>query len=176
VKITPLDLAGAFIVEAERLDDERGFFARTFCRDEFAAHGLNPAVVQCSVSFNHREGTLRGMHYQRKPHEEAKLVRCTLGAIRDVILDLRAGSPTFRQWAAVDLTAANRRSLYIPEGVAHGFLTLADASEVFYQISEAFHPECSAGVRWDDPAFGIEWPAPVRVISERDRGYPDFKP
>jgi dTDP-4-dehydrorhamnose 3,5-epimerase len=168
-------VAGAVLVEAERISDERGFFARTFCRDEFAAQGLDTALVQCSISFNERAGTLRGMHYQRAPHEEAKLVRCTMGAIRDVVLDLRRESATFLRWAAVELSAANRSALYVPKGVAHGFVTLADASEVLYQMSVMFHPECAAGVRWDDRAFAIDWAAPVRVISERDRNYPDFE-
>lgn len=174
MRFDPLPLAGAFVIEPEFISDERGFFTRTFCSDEFAARGLNPSLVQCSISFNNRRGTLRGMHYQQKPHEEAKLVRCSKGAIQDVIVDLRSESPTLLQWASVELTAENRRALYIPEGFAHGFLTLADDSEVFYQMSEFFHPQCAAGVRWNDPAFGIEWAGEVGVISERDRNYPDF--
>jgi len=174
LRFVPLPVAGAVVVEADRIEDERGFFARTFCRDEFAAGGLDADLVQCSISFNERAGTLRGIHYQRAPHEEAKLVRCTMGAIRDVVVDLRQESPTFRRWAAVDLTAANRSAVYIPKGVGHGFLTLADASEVLYHMSVVFHPASAAGVRWDDPAFAIDWRAPVRVISERDRNFPDF--
>jgi dTDP-4-dehydrorhamnose 3,5-epimerase len=176
VKFVESPIAGAFVVEPEPVADDRGFFARTFCRDEFAARGLNPDLVQCSVSFNARRGTLRGMHYQREPHAEAKLVRCTMGAIQDVIVDLRPGSPTYRRWHGVELTALNRSALYIPEGIAHGFLTLEDASEVYYQMAHFFRPESAAGVRWDDRAFGIEWADEVRVISERDRTYPDFVP
>ncbi|HEV2707722.1 MAG TPA: dTDP-4-dehydrorhamnose 3,5-epimerase [Pyrinomonadaceae bacterium] len=175
MKFEETTLAGAYVVEMERLADERGFFARTFCRDEFAARGLDARVAQCSASFNQRRGTLRGMHYQAAPYTEAKLVRCTMGAIYDVIVDLRTESPTFKRWFGLELSAANRRALYIPEGLAHGFLTLADESEVFYQISEFYHPECSRGVRWDDETFGIEWPFEPRVISERDRAFPDFK-
>lgn len=176
MKFVETALPGAYIIEMEPLRDERGFFARSFCREEFAAHGLNPDLVQCSVSFNDKRGTLRGMHWQAKPHEEAKLVRCTMGAIHDVILDLRPDSPAFRRWVAVELTAENRRALYIPEGCAHGFQTLADNTEVFYQMSEFYHPECARGVRWDDPAFGIEWPVADPIISARDRAYPMMKP
>ena len=167
-------LKGTFVIEPERIEDERGFFARTFCRNEFEAHGLNPHLVQCSVSFNKKKGTLRGMHYQVSPHQETKLVRCTAGAIYDVMLDLRPISPTFRQWLSAELTGENQRMLYIPEGVAHGFQTLQDEAEVLYQMSEFFYPECARGVRWDDPKFGIEWPRAERIISERDRAYPDF--
>ncbi|MDD5177604.1 MAG: dTDP-4-dehydrorhamnose 3,5-epimerase [Sterolibacterium sp.] len=167
-------LEGAFMVEAEAISDERGFFARSFCTQEFVEHGLDPRLVQCSVSYNERHGTLRGMHYQRAPYAETKLVRCTMGKIYDVMLDLRPQSPSFMRWHGVELSADNRRAVYIPEGVAHGFLTLSDACEVFYQISEFFHPECAAGVRWNDPAFAIAWPEPVRQISARDQGYPDF--
>ncbi len=165
-------LPGIFIVEPERFADERGFFARTWCQDEFAAHGLNPRLVQCNISFNEKKGTLRGMHYQIAPHAEAKLVRCTMGAIYDVALDLRPDSPTFRQWIAVELTAENRRALYIPEGFGHGFQTLVDDTEVLYQMSEFFSPEAARGVRWDDPAFGIMWPGDDRNISDRDRRWP----
>jgi dTDP-4-dehydrorhamnose 3,5-epimerase len=172
VIFTETKLKGAFVIEPERIEDERGFFARTFCEREFEARGLNARVAQCSISFNRKKGTLRGMHYQVAPHEEAKLVRCTRGAIYDVIIDLRADSPTFRQWVAVELTEDNRRMLYIPEGFAHGFQTLEDNTEVFYQISEFYHPESARGVRWDDPAFGIDWPPEdQRVISARDQDY-----
>ncbi len=164
-------LAGAFIIEPERLEDERGFFARTWCQREFEAHGLNPRLVQCSISFNRKKATLRGMHYQVAPYEEAKLVRCTRGAIYDVIVDLRPESPTFKQWVGVELTVENRRMLYIPEGVAHGFQTLADNTEVFYQMSEFYHPESARGVRWDDPEFGIEWPMTPTAISDKDCAY-----
>ena len=166
-------LKGVYIIEPEWLEDERGFFARTFCQEEFAAHGLNPRVVQCNISFNKKKGTLRGMHYQIAPHEEVKLVRCTRGAIYDVIIDLRPDLPTFKRWVAVELTADNRRMLYIPEGFAHGFQTLEDDTEVFYQMSESYHPECARGVRWDDSAFGIEWPLLDLTISAKDRSYPD---
>jgi dTDP-4-dehydrorhamnose 3,5-epimerase len=172
---TETKLAGVFLVEPELREDERGFFARTWCQREFAEHGLSTRLVQCNVSFNHRRGTLRGMHYQTAPHAEAKLVRCTMGAIHDVIVDLRRDSPTFRQWVAVELTAHNRRTIFVPEGLAHGFQTLADESEVFYQMLEFHHPECARGVRWDDPAFAIAWPLPIATISDTDRGYADFR-
>jgi len=167
-------LKGAFIIELERLEEERGFFARTFCQEEFKAHGLNPRVVQCNISFNRKKGTLRGMHYQVAPHEEAKLVRCTMGAIYDVIIDLRSCSSTFRQSFGIELTAENRKMLYIAEGFAHGFLTLQDNTETFYQMSEFYYPECARRVRWDDPAFGIKWPEDVKVISVRDQQFPGF--
>jgi dTDP-4-dehydrorhamnose 3,5-epimerase len=175
MKFTPLRLPGAFRIELEPISDERGFFARSWCEQEFTAQGLNPHIMQCSISFNQKKGTLRGMHYQAAPHEEAKLVRCTQGAIYDVLLDLRADSPTYCRWAAEELSAENRRMLYIPEGVAHGFQTLTDNAEVFYQISEFYHGELSRGVRWNDPAFGIAWPDDTRTISERDRQYQDFQ-
>ncbi|MFA7242624.1 MAG: dTDP-4-dehydrorhamnose 3,5-epimerase [Sulfuricellaceae bacterium] len=169
-------IPGAYLVEIEVLADERGFFARSWCCDEFAQHGLNAKLVQCDISYNKKRGTLRGMHCQAEPFAEAKLVRCTMGAIYDVILDLRRDSSAFGRWAAVELSAANRRMLYIPEGVAHGFQTLEDDSEVFYQMSERYHPECARGVRWDDPAFGIAWPMPELVISERDQAISLVKP
>lgn len=169
-------LKGAYIIEPEKLEDERGFFARSWCADEFAAYGLNPKIVQCSISFNHKKGTLRGMHYQVAPYEEEKLVRCTAGAVFDVIIDLRPESPTFKAWLAVELSASNRKMIYIPGGFAHGFQTLEDNSEIFYQISEFFHPESARGVRWDDPTFGIEWPVLQEItISDKDRKYLDFK-
>ncbi len=167
-------LAGAYIIEPERRADARGFFARTWCRNEFEAHGLDARLVQCSISFNSKKGTLRGMHYQTAPHEEAKLVRCTMGAIYDVIIDLRPGSPTFKRHIGVELSAENRTMLYVPAGFAHGFQTLVDNTEVFYQMSEFYAPEHSAGVRWNDPAFGIVWPPDERTIVERDQNYPDF--
>jgi dTDP-4-dehydrorhamnose 3,5-epimerase len=169
---TETRLAGAYLLEPERIGDERGFFARTWCRDEFERHGLNTRLVQCNISYNVRRGTLRGMHYQVKPHEEAKLVRCTRGAIYDVIVDLRTGSPTYRGWVGAELTVENRRMLYIPEGFAHGFQTLEDESEVFYQMSELFHPQAARGVRYDDAALGISWPLDVAIMSEKDRSYP----
>jgi dTDP-4-dehydrorhamnose 3,5-epimerase len=170
-------IPGAFVIEPEQLADERGFFARTWSDREFAEHGLNPTLVQCSISFNLCAGTLRGMHYQAPPHAEAKLVRCTRGAIHDVIVDLRESSPTFLGHFACELTMENRRMLYIPEGLAHGYQTLEDASEVFYQMSADYAPTHARGVRWDDPRFGIVWPAAAeRIINARDRGYPDFVP
>lgn len=171
---TETSLQGAFIIEAETLTDERGFFARTFCQKEFVTHNLNPHLVQCNISFNNKKGTLRGMHYQAAPYAEAKLVRCTQGAIYDAIVDLRPNSPTFKQWVAVELTADNRKMLYIPENFAHGFQTLTDNTEIFYQMSEFYHPESAKGVRWDDPAFDIQWPADERIISAKDRQYADF--
>ena len=173
MKFVPLTIQGAFRVEPERHEDARGFFARTWCREEFAAHGLDPGLVQSSISFNRRRGTLRGMHFQRAPHGEAKLVRCTAGAIHDVLLDLRADSPTYGRWVALALDAANRHAAYVPAGCAHGFLTLADDCEVYYQMSAPFEPAAAAGVRWNDPAFAIAWPEPVRVISERDASFAD---
>lgn len=173
--VTPTPLAGAFVLDIEPLADDRGFFARTFCTAELAAHGMNGAVAQCSVSFNARAGTLRGMHFQAAPHEEDKLVRCTAGAIFDVLVDIRDGSPTFGQWYGAELSAANRRALYIPKGFAHGFLTLADATEVLYQISVPFAPGFGRGFRWDDPEVGIAWPAAPAVMSERDATYPTLR-
>jgi dTDP-4-dehydrorhamnose 3,5-epimerase len=169
---TPLQ--GAFVVQPEPVRDERGLFARTFDREAFAARGLACGVEQSSVSFNLRAGTLRGMHYQAEPDGEEKLVRCVRGAIHDVIVDLRPQSPTFRGWFGVDLDEDNRQALYIPKGMAHGFLTLSDGAEVLYQISTPYVPEAGRGVRYDDPAFAIDWPGAPSVISERDRTYPDF--
>jgi dTDP-4-dehydrorhamnose 3,5-epimerase len=168
-------LAGVFEIHIEPKADERGFFARMWCRQEFKQHGLNPNVVQCSISFNPRKSTLRGMHYQAAPHAEVKVVRCSSGAIYDVVIDLRTQSPTFKKWIGVTLTAANRNSVYIPVGCAHGFLTLDENSEVFYQMSEFHYPAAARGVRWNDPAFQIEWPEKIELISERDRTYPDFE-
>jgi len=165
-------LPGVFLIEPERLEDGRGFFARTWCQREFEAHGLNPRLVQCSISYNKKKGTLRGMHYQVAPYEEAKLVRCTMGAIYDVIIDMRPDSLTFKQWVAIELTAENRKMLYVPEGIAHGFQTMVDNTEVFYQMSEFYHPECTQGVRWNDPTFDVNWPLPVNVIAEKDNAYP----
>ncbi|MBN1505731.1 MAG: dTDP-4-dehydrorhamnose 3,5-epimerase [Sedimentisphaerales bacterium] len=172
---TETRLKGVFIVEPQRIEDERGFFARTWCQREFEAHGLNPRLVQCSISLNERKGTVRGMHYQVAPHAEAKLVRCTMGAMYDVALDLRRDSATFKQWVAVELTAENRTMLYIPEGVAHGFQTLADHTEVFYQMSEFYDPQSARGVLWDDPGFGITWPLEPVVISQRDLTHPKWR-
>ena len=170
-------LKGAYIIELEPLEDDRGFFARMFCREEFEKHGLNSLVAQCNISQNRKKGTLRGMHYQVAPHAEAKLVTCLAGSIYDVILDLRADSITYCQWVAVELSARPRRSLiYIPEGFAHGFQTLEDYTEIFYQMSHAHVPEAARGVRWNDPAFAIDWPDGPRTLSERDNNYPDFRP
>jgi dTDP-4-dehydrorhamnose 3,5-epimerase len=171
---TETALGGAFLVDVERREDARGFFARSWCEDEARAHGLDPRVVQCNISFNKTRGTLRGMHYQVAPCQEAKLVRCTAGAIYDVIIDLRVDSPTFKRHVGVVLSAENRRALYVPEDFAHGFQTLADDTEVFYQMSTVYSPAHARGVRWDDPAFGIVWPPAERIITERDRTYPDF--
>jgi len=168
-------LAGVVQISVERKSDERGFFARTWCVREFEERGLNPRLVQCSVSFNNQKGTLRGMHFQAVPHAEAKVVRCTRGAIYDVVLDLRPGSQHYKEWTALVLTAEERNMVYVPEGCAHGFLTLADNTEVFYQMSEFYTPGFARGVRWDDPAFKIMWPEAVEVISERDRTYPAFE-
>lgn len=168
-------LAGAFVVSPEPVHDERGYFARTWCRREFDQHGLTPRWAQCNISFNPKAGTLRGMHFQAAPHAEAKMIRCTTGSVYDVIIDLRPGSPTYAQHFGILLNADNLKMLYVPEGCAHGFLTLQDGSEIFYQISEFYEPSASCGVRWNDPRFGIHWPGEVRVISERDRNYPDFE-
>ena len=174
MKFIETKLKGAYIIEPERLEDERGFFARTFCQKEFEANGLNTRLVQCSISYNKRRGTLRGMHYQVAPKAEVKLVRCTKGAINDVIIDLRPDSPTFCQWVAVELNVESYRLLYIPEGFAHGFQTLADDTEVFYQVSEFYAPEYERGIRWNDLKFGINWPMQPTVMSEKDRNCLDY--
>jgi dTDP-4-dehydrorhamnose 3,5-epimerase len=171
----PARLAGVWLVEIEPHADERGHFARTWCRREFAEHGLDTELAQASLSFNRARGTVRGLHFQRPPHEEVKLVRCTRGAIWDVALDLRPGSPTRGAWQAFELNAANAAALYIPKGLAHGFQTLEPDSEVFYQISEFYAPDSSSGVRFDDPAFAIGWPLPVAEISAKDRAWPDYR-
>ena len=167
-------LAGAFVVELERIVDDRGFFARSFCRREFEQQGLEPAIAQCNISYNEQQGILRGMHFQTTPHEEAKLVRCTRGSVYDVIVDLRLESETFKQWASFELSADNRRSLYVPRGFAHGFVTLEAHSELTYQMSEFYHPENAAGFRWDDPAIGIDWPVTLPVVLKRDSDLPAF--
>jgi dTDP-4-dehydrorhamnose 3,5-epimerase len=171
---TPAPIEGAFVVDLQRVEDERGFFATSWSRQEFAERGLETDLALCNVSFNAASGTLRGLHYQLHPHQEVKLVRCTAGAIFDVLVDLRRGSPTFKQWFGLELTADNRRTLYVPAGCAHGYLTLEDACEVFYQVSAAYAPASARGVRWNDPAFGVAWPAEPRVMLARDRDYPDF--
>ena len=172
MKFHPTPLAGAFVVEPARIEDGRGFFARSFCQEEFRAQGLSPVVAQCNLSWNRRKGTLRGLHFQAKPHEEAKLVRCTRGAIWDVIVDLRVDSLTRLHWHAVELSADNRLGYYVPEGFAHGFQTLQDDSEVLYQMAESYHLDLARGVLWNDPKIGIAWPLADPILSERDRSYP----
>jgi len=174
VIFTETKLKGAFIIEPERLNDERGFFARTFCQNEFEDHGIRMEIAQCNISFNKKKGTLRGMHYQAPPHEEGKLVSCTKGAIYDVILDLRPRSITFKKWIDIELSRENRKMLYIPAEFAHGFQTLEDETEVFYMISEFYHPECAKGIRWDDPVFGIKWPIDLKIINAKDQSYKMF--
>jgi dTDP-4-dehydrorhamnose 3,5-epimerase len=170
---TPLD--GAWLIELDLLGDERGWFARTFDADEFLARGMNPEIAQCNASFNARRGTLRGLHYQAEPHGESKLVRCVRGAVFDVAVDLRPASATYRRWHGAELSAENRLAFYIPEGLAHGFQTLTDDSEVLYQMGSAYVPDSARGVRFDDPAFAIQWPsADSRIVSERDSAFPDF--
>jgi len=175
VIFTETTLKGAYIIKIDPIEDERGFFARSFCQNEFAARGLHVGVAQCNISFNKKRGTLRGMHFQLPPKAEAKLVRCTRGRIYDVIIDLRADSATYCKWEAIELTAHNFKALYIPEGFAHGFQTLEDNSEVFYQMFELYAPEYASGLRWDDPAFNITWPLANPIISEKDRTYPLLK-
>lgn len=176
VVFTETKLKGAFVIELERKEDERGFFARAFCVDEFQARGLNARIAQCSTSYNKHRGTLRGMHWQDAPYAECKLVRVTRGAIFDVIIDLRKSSPTFKQHVAAELNAENRRMVYVPEGFAHGFQTLEDDTEVFYQISAIHAPGSARGVRWNDPVFDIQWPeAERRLLNDRDASYPDFQ-
>lgn len=169
-----LEIPGAYVVELDRHEDERGFFARSFCEREFAAQGIDVRMVQSNISFNRRRGTLRGLHYQAVPFEEAKLVRCTRGAAWDVLVDLRPVSPTVTRWVAHTLSADNGRALFVPEGCAHGFLTLEDETELFYQMSEYYHPDAARGVAWDDPAFAIEWPEEPTIVSERDASYAPF--
>jgi dTDP-4-dehydrorhamnose 3,5-epimerase len=176
VRFVPTSLVGAYVIEQERHADERGFFARTWCADELARQGLEPGLAQCSVSFNRRRRTLRGLHYQAPPFAEVKIVRCTRGALYDVAVDLRPDSPTFGQWVGVTLTEDDGRALYVPRGFAHGLYTLADETEAAYQISAPYHPEAARGVRWNDPFHGVTWPGPVEVISSRDREYPDVAP
>lgn len=176
MKFTETNIPGAYVLDLEPITDERGFFARTFCKDEFAAHGLTTEIAQCNRSLSTERGTLRGLHYQVAPHQEAKLVHCMRGRFFDVCLDLRPDSPTSTQWTGVELSAENRRALFVPEGCAHGFLTLEDNTEIYYQISASYAPEAQRGVRYDDPAFGIEWPDEIRHIKDRDAQYPDFDP
>jgi dTDP-4-dehydrorhamnose 3,5-epimerase len=167
-------LRGAFVMELEKFEDERGFFAHGWSPGQLAAHGLEAPLAESAISFNKKKGTLRGMHYQVSPHGQIKIVRCTMGAVYDVIIDLRRDSPTFRQWIGIELSAANRLMLYIPKEFAHGFQTLVDEAELCYHMSHAYVPESTAGVRWNDPAFRIEWPADERTIIARDREYANF--
>ncbi len=172
---TETRLKCAYTIAIEKIEDERGFFARSWCQREFAERGLNSNLSQCNISFNRQKGIIRGMHYQSAPHEEAKTIRCTRGALYDVIIDLRPTSKTFTEWVGVELSAANQTMLYVPEGFAHGFLTLSNNTEVIYQMSEFYVPEAARGVRYDDPAFNIDWPDEIRTISDRDRSYSDFQ-
>ncbi len=167
-------LKDSYIIELELMEDERGFFARSFCQQEFEKNGLNPCIAQCNISYNKKKGTLRGMHYQEPPHKEAKLVSCMRGSFYDVIIDLRADSPTYRNWMAVELSATDYKILYVPEGFAHGFQTLEDETIIFYQLSEFYHPESSRGIGWDDTSFNIDWPISEPILSERDLSYPAF--
>jgi dTDP-4-dehydrorhamnose 3,5-epimerase len=176
VIFTETQLPGAFIIEPERIADEGGFFARTWCQKELVSHGLESRLVQCNISYNPQKGTLRGMHFQTAPREEVKIVRCTRGEIYDVIIDLRPGSDTYKKWVGVTLGEEKRNMIYIPKGFAHGFITLSDQAEVFYQMSEFYSPDNARGVRWNDPAFDIRWPIAVQLIAERDNNYPDFEP
>lgn len=171
----PTTLKDAFIIDIEKREDDRGFFARAWCADEFAQHGLDTTLAQCSISFNHKRGTLRGMHWQAEPHGEVKVVRYTAGAIYDVIVDVRPDSPTFKKWIGVELSASNRRMLYIPKGFAHGFQTLADDAEMFYFISAFYAPAAARGARYNEPAFGIDWPLPISIIAAKDEAWPDFQ-
>lgn len=172
---TPASLQDAFIIDVEKREDARGFFARAWCADEFAQHGLDAQLAQASISFNHKRGTLRGMHWQAEPHGEVKVVRCTSGAIYDVIVDVRPESPSYLRWIGVELSATNRRALYIPKGYAHGFQTLADDTEVFYFISAFYVPEAARGARYNEPAFDIKWPLPISIIAAKDEAWPDYQ-
>ncbi len=171
---TETKIKGAYLLEAELLSDDRGFFARSFCKEEFQRCGLETSIVQCNISYNKRKGTVRGMHFQTAPYQEAKIVSCTKGAIYDVVIDLRKDSGSFLKWFAVELSDKNFRLVYVPKGCAHGFQTLKNDTVVYYQMTEFFHPECARGVRWDDPAFGITWPLGKKTISERDKQFPGY--
>lgn len=174
MKFRESGLHDAVVIEIQKREDERGFFGRTFCQREFEEAGLNVHVAQANVSYNRQKGTLRGMHFQASPFGEAKLVRCTRGAIYDVIIDVRPSSPTYRKWFGIELTESNYTMLYVPENFAHGFQTLTDGTEVVYQVSQFYTPGAEQGIRYDDPAFGISWPLEVRTISDKDRTWPDF--
>jgi len=172
---TPSRIPGAWVIDITRISDARGFFAMTWLPDEMRERGMNPSLAQCNLAFNTRRGTLRGMHFQKAPHAQAKIVRCTRGALLDVVVDLRPDSPTFKQWDGIELTADNRRMLYMPEGIAHGYITLVDDTEAYYHASSPWVREAESGVRWNDPAFAIQWPMPPSVISEKDQGWPLFR-
>ena len=165
-------IPGAWIIDVSEIHDDRGFFAMTWLPGEFTKRGLDPSLAQCNLAFNHKRGTLRGMHFQKAPHEQVKIIRCTRGALLDVIVDLRPDSPTYRRWEAVELSADNRRMFYMPKGIAHGYLTLTDAAEAYYHASAPWAPQAESGVRWNDPAFGIKWPFEPAVISEKDANWP----
>jgi dTDP-4-dehydrorhamnose 3,5-epimerase len=171
---TETKINGVYVIEPELRRDERGFFARSFCKEEFEKNGLDSDIVQCNISYNRKKGILRGMHYQAQPHEEVKIVSCTKGAIYDVVLDLRKESETCRQWVAVELSDKNFKMVYIPKGCAHGFQTLKNDVVVCYQMTEFFHPECAHGVKWDDSVFGIQWPTGRKIISEKDQQFPGY--
>lgn len=175
MKFTETRLQGAFVVDLKKMEDERGFFARAFCRDEFKQHGMVPDVVQANMSWNQVGGTVRGMHYQHHPYQETKFIRCTRGAIFDVIIDLRKDSPTSGQWVGVELTADNRSALFVPRDFAHGFITLTDDTEVLYLVSQSYQPGSEGGIRWNDPRFGIDWPTEPVCISEKDANWPDYQ-
>jgi dTDP-4-dehydrorhamnose 3,5-epimerase len=171
---TELELKGAFLVEVKKIEDERGFFGRAWCANEFKQHGLNPAFVQLNTSFSHKKGTIRGMHYQVDPYQEVKFIRCTRGRIYDVIIDLRPDSPTFMKWVGNELSADNYRMVYVPENFAHGFVTMEDHSEVYYPVSQFYTPGAERGLRWNDPAFKIKWPVEISVVSDKDQSHMDF--
>jgi len=175
MKFTSTKLKGAYIIDVEKREDERGFFARTFCANEFTRYDLETKFVQANMSFNYKKGTLRGMHFQKSPYEEDKLVRCTKGSLFDVIIDLRTESPTFKQWVGVELTEENRRALFVPKGFAHGFITLEDNTEINYLVTQFYTPEADSGVRFNDPAFNIQWPTEVTSVSEKDKNHPDYQ-
>jgi len=172
---TPSRIPGAWIMDVEPIHDQRGFFAMTWLPEELRERGMDPALAQCNLAFNHKRGTLRGMHFQKAPHAQAKIIRVTRGAVLDVIVDLREDSPTYRQWDAVELSAENRRMFYMPEGIAHGYLTLTDNTEAYYHASSPWVPAAESGVRWDDPAFAIKWPFRAEVISDKDTSWPLVK-
>jgi len=175
MQFLPLDLNGAYVIELEKREDSRGFFARGFCKNEFGTYGLENCFVQCNVSWSEKKGTLRGMHYQSPPRDEVKVVRCTRGALYDVIVDLRPDSPTYCRWAAVELSEKSYKMIYVPKGFAHGYQTLEDNTESFYLVSEFYAPEFERGIRWDDPRFAIEWPLPEPILSEKDSTVPNFQ-